>query len=249
MNVVREYRRTDRQQVLGLIIQFFDHHSDCVSTRRWVNLEQAEAILDEWLENRLVFVCESGLPAEPSGPDETTRHAENKEFSRLSRAAEPSGHSGLCEPADPSERALVSTEVSSSTVPYTEGMILGLVRLREDHGTYWIEDIIVDENCRGQGIGSEILKWAEDWVRARGATSLFLDVVPANRDALDFFISMGYVYLNTIELRKDFEETVVPDGMQADNRVTGKEGTATFTQVTFQGRHLLVRGLPEGLDI
>jgi GNAT superfamily N-acetyltransferase len=209
------------------------------------------------------------LPAEPSRPDETTRHAENKEFSRLSRATEPSGHSGLCEPADPSERALVSTEVSSSTVPYTEGMILGLVRLREDHGTYWIEDIIVDENCRGQGIGSEILKWAEDWVRTRGATSLFLDVVPANRDALDFFISKGYVYLNTIELRKDFEETVVPDGtqvrvssqtgdvdrktgkravldrMQVNNCATCKEGTAAFTQVTFQGRHLLVRGLPK----
>jgi GNAT superfamily N-acetyltransferase len=222
VNRIREYESRDRPKVLELVIQFFNHHADCVSIRRWVNLEQAEIILDEWLENRLVFVCESGLPAEPSR---------------------------LCEPADPFECGLVSTEVSSSTVPHTEGMILGLVRLREDHGTYWIEDIIVDENCRGQGIGSEILKWAEDWVRARGATSLFLDVVPANRDALDFFISMGYVYLNTIELRKDFEETVVPDGMQADNRVTGKEGTATFTQVTFQGRHLLVRGLPEGLDI
>lgn len=89
----------------------------------------------------------------------------------------------------------------------SDGRLLGLIRFREDHGTYWIENLVVDESKRGTGIGSEILKWAEDWVKSKGARSLFLDVVPANLEALDFFLRHGYCYLNTIELRKNFYDT------------------------------------------
>jgi GNAT superfamily N-acetyltransferase len=89
----------------------------------------------------------------------------------------------------------------------SDGRLLGLVRFREDHGTYWIEDLIVDETKRATGIGSQILAWAEDWVKSRGARPLFLDVVPANLEALDFFLRHGYDYLNILELRKNFYDT------------------------------------------
>jgi GNAT superfamily N-acetyltransferase len=88
-----------------------------------------------------------------------------------------------------------------------EGRLLGLIRFREDHGTYWIEDLIVHEEKRGSGIGGRILKWAEEWAKSRGADALYLDVVPANLEALDFFLSQGYDLLNTIELRKSFGRT------------------------------------------
>lgn len=87
-----------------------------------------------------------------------------------------------------------------------DGELLGLIRFREDRGTYWIEDLIVRENRRRSGIGTTILEWAEECVKARGARSLFLDVVPANLPALDFFMGHGYSFLNTIELRKNFYE-------------------------------------------
>lgn len=186
MNVIREYNETDRQQALNLIVQFFNHHADCVSSERWIDICQAESILDEWLESKLLFLC----------------------------------------------------EVTGSDGPASPGAILGLARLREDHGTYWVEDIIVDARYRGQGIGTGILKWAEDWVRARGASSLFLDVVPANLAALDFFIGRGYVYLNTIELRKDLAEPATPEDKASLDK-------ASLTPVTLFGRRLLVRGLPD----
>lgn len=107
-----------------------------------------------------------------------------------------------------------------------DGDLLGLIRFREDRGTYWIEDLIVDEAKRGSGIGGAMLEWAEEWVKARGARSLFLDVVPANLPALDFFVERGYDLLNTIELRKNFYET------------------PPKAEVSFMGRRLKVHSWP-----
>jgi len=144
---LRPLIESDLDEAIGLICQFFEHHSRCVSAPRTVTREEAAEIWDQWLKGGMLFGYESG------------------------------------------------------------GRLLGLIRFREDHGTYWLEDLVVDERERGTGIGRRMLQWAEEWVRSRGAQSLFLDVVPANLEALDFFLSQGYEYLNTIELRKNFHET------------------------------------------
>ncbi len=85
--------------------------------------------------------------------------------------------------------------------------VVALVRLREDNGVYWVENLVVGKEHRRRGLGSELLGWVEEWIREQGARSLFLDVIPANLASLDFFIANGFKFLNTLELRKNFYET------------------------------------------
>jgi len=88
-----------------------------------------------------------------------------------------------------------------------DGVVAALARLREDHGVYWVEDLVVQRDKRRQGLGSQLLLWVEHWVQERGAEALFLDIVPSNLASLDFYLENGYCYLNTVELRKNFYET------------------------------------------
>ena len=206
MITMGKYEKRCKPKCLDLIVQFFNHHADRMGRERWIDLSQAETILDEWLEDGLLFVCED------TGFDSSS----------LSE--------GLSAPPD------------GSPDQGSERVLVGLVRLREDHGTYWIDDIMVDEERRHRGIGSEILKEVENWVLSKGATSLFLDVVPSNLGALDFFMGNGYVYLNTIELCKDLQHSNGSSALSTDGSDSKEAKTPKTTEVTFLGRHFLVRG-------
>lgn len=206
MITMGKYEKRCKPKCLDLIVQFFNHHADRMGQQRWIDLSQAEAILDEWLEDGLLFVCEDTGSYGSSLPEE------------------------LLAPSD------------GSPDQESEGALVGLVRLREDHGTYWLEDIMVDEERRHRGIGSGILKEVENWVLSKGATSLFLDVVPSNLGALDFFMGNGYVYLNTIELRKDLQQSKDSSALSTDGPDSKGAKAPKTTEVTFLGRRFLVRG-------
>lgn len=47
----------------------------------------------------------------------------------------------------------------------------------------------------------------ENLVQKKSETSIYLTVEPKNHQALNFLILNGYDTVNTLELRKDFEET------------------------------------------
>ncbi len=206
MITLREYEARDKPVFLTLIVQFFNHHADCMNKERWIDLSRAETILEEWLEDHLLFACETTVSAKCDGAVE------------------------------------LSECFHECAEQQRKRITVGLVRLREDHGTYWIEDIIVDEHWRDKGIGSEILNQIEHWVSSKGATSLFLDVVPSNLGALDFFLSNGYLYLNTIELRKDFVRTVSSEVLTLDAQGSKEKETPKVTEVIFLGRCFLVNG-------
>ena len=51
----------------------------------------------------------------------------------------------------------------------------------------WIEDMVVDAEYRGYGVGKELLQKALAWAKTRGATRAQLLVDITNTDALDYY--------------------------------------------------------------
>ena len=86
------------------------------------------------------------------------------------------------------------------------GQVLGLARARHD-GACFLEEFVVSEGRRGQGIGARFLAALEDDLRASGERDLFLSMVwPGNLGAIDFYRRHGYDVLNTFELRKGLDK-------------------------------------------
>jgi GNAT superfamily N-acetyltransferase len=58
---------------------------------------------------------------------------------------------------------------------------------RGDH--LHIDDLVVDADHRGGGIGRRLMAFAEDWAKARSLVSIFLDSRP---EVLNFYSALGY---------------------------------------------------------
>ena len=54
--------------------------------------------------------------------------------------------------------------------------------------------------ARGRGIGKRCMAFLEERLAAAGSTGIFLDVHPANRNALRFYESLGYKALSSSDL-------------------------------------------------
>jgi GNAT superfamily N-acetyltransferase len=51
----------------------------------------------------------------------------------------------------------------------------------------WVEDMVIDADYRGQGIGKQLLQNALDWAKNQGATRAQLLVDMANTEALGYY--------------------------------------------------------------
>ena len=60
-----------------------------------------------------------------------------------------------------------------------------------DHTEIYIDDLCVDENCRGQGIGQAIYKESIRYAKMRKADSITLNVWCCNESAMKFYESLG----------------------------------------------------------
>jgi len=90
--MLHEYTSDDEDQVVEMIIQFYNHLADSAQVERWIDQKTALKTLSDWVDDDLVYT-----------------HKE-------------------------------------------AGDVLALARLREDHGTFWVEDLVVREDRRGKGI-------------------------------------------------------------------------------------------------
>ena len=60
-----------------------------------------------------------------------------------------------------------------------------------DIKTLYIDDLCVDENMRGQGIGKALYRSAVELARSNGCYNLTLNVWSCNPDAMGFYRSLG----------------------------------------------------------
>jgi GNAT superfamily N-acetyltransferase len=94
------------------------------------------------------------------------------------------------------------------SVAEVDGRIVGMctaqlvVSTAEGALSGWIEDLILDENYRGGGIGRQLLHAMEDWCFEQGATRVQLLCDHANTPALRFYARMGWEETQLIGMRK-----------------------------------------------
>ncbi len=86
-----------------------------------------------------------------------------------------------------------------------------------DVKTLYIDDICVDEACRGQGVGKTLYRFAERYAAENGFYNITLNVWCCNPGALRFYEAMG------MRPQKIGMETVLP-GREAPDAVTDQKG-------------------------
>lgn len=70
----------------------------------------------------------------------------------------------------------------------------------------WLEDIFVLREFQGQGIGSKAIQLTESMVR-QYSEAFYIEVAARNFCAIQLYEKMGFDCLNTLTLRKDFDQS------------------------------------------
>ncbi len=60
-----------------------------------------------------------------------------------------------------------------------------------DHTELYIDDLCIDENCRGKHIGSKLYEAACQYAKQRGCYNVTLNVWSCNESAMQFYEAMG----------------------------------------------------------
>ena len=60
-----------------------------------------------------------------------------------------------------------------------------------DIKTLYLDDLCVDENCRGQGVGRKLYEYVKTYAKEQGCHNLTLNVWEGNDDAISFYRNLG----------------------------------------------------------
>ena len=101
---------------------------------------------------------------------------------------------------DPTNRCIMVVEFKQQIVGMCTAQIL--VSTAEGGIVALIEDLVVEEACRGQGIGRELLLSIEGWATARGARRIQLLADQNNTQALEFYKKMNWESTQLVCLHK-----------------------------------------------
>jgi ribosomal protein S18 acetylase RimI-like enzyme len=120
--------------------------------------------------------------------DDELVEAFNRLIPQLSSSSPPPSHDHLT--------ALVDSEDTVLFVARIDGRILGSLTLalyRIPTGTKaWIEDVVVDVEARGHGVGELLSRAALDEARARGAKNVSLTSRPSREAANSLYRRIGF---------------------------------------------------------
>lgn len=93
-------------------------------------------------------------------------------------------------------KELIASENSHLFLLLAEGKAAGMVTVgiyKNPTGTKaWIEDVVVDVDCRGKGWGRFIMQHAISFAEAQGADSLMLTSRPSRVAANQLYRSLGF---------------------------------------------------------
>ena len=102
---------------------------------------------------------------------------------------------------------ITSSEASILLVAEIDGKIVGsltLVLFRIPTGLRaWIEDVVVDETVRGQGVGEALNQAAINRAQSAGATTVDLTSRPSREAANRLYKKIGFIERATNDYRKD----------------------------------------------
>lgn len=75
-----------------------------------------------------------------------------------------------------------------------ENQVVGRIVLKRNWNKYaLVEDIVVDRNYRGHGIGRKLIKQAKRWAENCGMPGIMLETQSNNVNACKFYASCGFV--------------------------------------------------------
>jgi len=99
-------------------------------------------------------------------------------------------------PRDPYALADEWTKRSATFVASVEGVVIGYLCMLEHSRatTAWITDLVVDSEARRQGVGSALLKAAQDWALSRNARDIFLEMSSKNYPAIRLAFKFGFEF-------------------------------------------------------
>jgi len=120
---------------------------------------------------------------------------------QLSRSAAPPGEQEL--------KRIVQSDASRLLVAKVEGAIVGSLTLAlypiPTGLRAWIEDVVVDEDVRGQGIGAALNQEALKVARDQGARTVDLTSRPSREAANRLYQRLGFKQRETNVYRYSFE--------------------------------------------
>ncbi|MEK7292998.1 MAG: GNAT family N-acetyltransferase [Actinomycetota bacterium] len=104
---------------------------------------------------------------------------------------------------------IVSSPATKLFVARIDGRIVGALTLalfRLPTGLRaWIEDVVVDGDVRGSGVGEALNRAALDEAKRRGAVTVDLTSRPSRKDANRLYRRLGFVARETNVYRFEFE--------------------------------------------
>ncbi len=105
---------------------------------------------------------------------------------------------------------MVRSDTATLFVAYDEGCLVGTLTLVvftiPTGQRAWIEDVVVDEDARGLGIGEKLTLAAIEEARARGVRSLDLTSRPSREAANALYRKLGFERRETNVYRYSIEE-------------------------------------------
>jgi ribosomal protein S18 acetylase RimI-like enzyme len=104
-------------------------------------------------------------------------------------------------------RAIATLERDTVFVAELEGEPAGYVAVEQSGGAVRIEQLCVHPAHEAEGIGGQLLEWAEGYAISAGAARLEVVVEPDNDRALSFYRRRGFVALDA-----ELYELVLPQG-------------------------------------
>ena len=87
-------------------------------------------------------------------------------------------------------------------VAVVRNKIVGSIMIGYEGHRGWINYLAVDPSLRRQGVGRRLMEHAEELLRKAGCPKINLQVRSANKEAADFYASLGYLRDDVISLGK-----------------------------------------------
>lgn len=88
-----------------------------------------------------------------------------------------------------------------------DNCVVGFVHMgSRGAGIDWLEDLFVEEAFRRQGIATKVIELMWEKLQKSGKETMYLEVVPANKEAMALYHKLGFTNLNTLTLNRSVKK-------------------------------------------